>query len=71
MSKEGEVTTLDFHPVMGPRCRVTPPAGGTGGEYVEMGCTADPGMKTLVHKHPDADETSQVLSGTLEVLFQR
>ena len=55
---------------MGPRCRVTTPAGGTGGEYVGMDCTADPGMKTLVHKHPEADETSQVLSGTLEVLFQ-
>ena len=35
-----------------------------------MDCTADPGMKTLVHKHPEADETYQVLSGTPEVLFQ-
>ena len=70
MSRETEVTTLDFHPVMGLRCRVTTPAAATDGAYVEMDCTADPGMKTLVHKHPEADETYQVLSGTLEVLFQ-
>lgn len=70
MPGETEVATLDFHPVIGLRCRVTTPAAATGGQYVEMDCTAEPGMKTLVHKHPEADETYQVLSGRLEVLFR-
>lgn len=70
MRAETEVAVLDFRPALGLYCRVTAPAAATGGEYVEMDCTADPGMETLIHTHPGADETYQVVSGTLDVLFQ-
>jgi mannose-6-phosphate isomerase-like protein (cupin superfamily) len=70
MQTDTDVQVLDFHPALGLRCGVTTPAAATGGEYVEMDCTADPGMETIVHKHPEADETYQVVSGALDVLFQ-
>jgi hypothetical protein len=50
---EGKV--LDLRAVFGVVARVTIPAETTGGEYVEMDITADPGAKTLVHIHPEID----------------
>ena len=43
----------------------------TGGEYVEMDCTADPGAGTIIHYHPEQEETFRVLEGKLEVLRDR
>lgn len=59
---------LDLRSVFGIRARVTAPASATGGEYVEMECIAEPGSATLVHYHPEQEETFHVLEGTLEVL---
>lgn len=70
MNAETEVAVLDFRPALGLYCEVTGPAAATAGEYVEMDCAADPGMETLIHTHPRADESYQVLSGTLDVLFE-
>jgi quercetin dioxygenase-like cupin family protein len=70
MTSDTRVAELDYRPALGLRCLVTAPAESTAGAYVEMDVTAQPGMGTIVHEHPEADETYQVLSGTLEVLFQ-
>lgn len=69
MPTETQPAELDYRPALPLRCLVTVPAESTGGAYVEMDCTAEPGMRTIVHKHPEADETYQVVSGTLDVLF--
>ena len=66
---ETHANTLDFHPVLGLRCVVTAPAEETGGSYVEMDCTADPGFETMIHRHPGAEESYEVTAGALEVLF--
>lgn len=47
--------------------RITTPAAATGGEYVEMDCTLEPGGSTAIHYHPEQEETYKVLEGTLEV----
>ena len=59
---------LDLRSVFGVLAQVTNPAAPTGGEYVEMMCTADPGSGTMVHYHPEQEETFHVLEGTMEVL---
>jgi quercetin dioxygenase-like cupin family protein len=59
---------LDLRSVFGVQAQVTNPAAATGGEYVEMECTADPGSGTMVHYHPEQEETFHVLEGTMEVL---
>ncbi len=59
---------LDLRSVFGVLAQVTNPAAATGGEYVEMVCTADPGSGTMVHYHPEQEETFHVLEGTMEVL---
>ena len=69
MRMESDPALLDFRPVLGLRCLVTAPAESTGGRYVEMECTAEPGFETMVHEHPEADESYAVLEGALEVLF--
>jgi quercetin dioxygenase-like cupin family protein len=59
---------LDLRSVFGVVAQVTNRATGTGGEYVELECTADPGSGTMVHYHPQQEETFHVLEGTMEVL---
>jgi quercetin dioxygenase-like cupin family protein len=59
---------LDLRSVFGVLAQVTNRPQATSDEYVEMECTADPGSGTLVHYHPDQEETFHVLQGTMEVL---
>lgn len=61
-------TLLDLQSIFGVQARVTTPSSVTGGAYVEMECTAKPGSGTMVHYHPEQEETFQVLDGRLEVL---
>lgn len=63
-----EENTLDLRSVFGVRARVTASAASTGGEYVEMDCTADAGSGTIVHHHPEQEEDFRVAEGTLELL---
>jgi quercetin dioxygenase-like cupin family protein len=60
---------LDLRPVFGVEARITTPAEATGGEYVEMDCTLEPGGGTAIHYHPEQEETYGVLDGTLEVFL--
>jgi quercetin dioxygenase-like cupin family protein len=59
---------LDLRAVFGVSAQVTTPSAATGGAYVELECTADPGSGTMVHYHPEQEETFHVLEGTMEVL---
>jgi mannose-6-phosphate isomerase-like protein (cupin superfamily) len=59
---------LDLRSVFGVLAQVTRSSAATGGEFVEMVCTADPGSGTMVHYHPGQEETFHVLEGTMEVL---
>jgi quercetin dioxygenase-like cupin family protein len=59
---------LDLRGVFGVRARIIQSAAATGGEFVEMDCTADSGSGTMVHFHPDQEETFTVQQGQLEVL---
>lgn len=70
MQTATHVAELDYRPALPLRCLVTVPAEATDGAFVEMDVTAEPGMRTIIHKHPEADETYRVVSGTLDVLFQ-
>ncbi len=65
---ESPAKVLDLRSVFGLRATVTTPSTATGGAYVEMDVTAEPGSRTLIHRHPEQEETYQVLEGTLEVL---
>lgn len=67
MMSESRAKVLDLRSVFGVEARITTPAEATGGEYVEMDVTAEPGSETLIHYHPEQEETYQVLEGTLEV----
>jgi mannose-6-phosphate isomerase-like protein (cupin superfamily) len=58
---------LDLRSVFGLQATVTVPSEATSGAYVEMDVTAQPGSETLIHYHPEQEETYQVLEGTLEV----
>ncbi len=58
---------LDLRSVFGVEARVTMPSAATGGAYVEMECTVQPGSGSMIHYHPHQEETYQVLEGTLEV----
>ncbi len=62
---------LDLRSIFGVQARITTPASATGRAYVEMECTANPGSGTMVHYHPEQDESFQVLEGRLEVLRGR
>lgn len=68
MSNPAPKTILDLRSIFGVEARVTVPASATGGEYVEMDCTAQPGSRTMIHYHPEQEETFRVLEGTLELL---
>ncbi len=59
---------LDLRSVFGVVAQVTNAAAASAGDYVDLECTADPGSGTMVHYHPEQDETFHVLEGTLEVL---
>jgi quercetin dioxygenase-like cupin family protein len=61
-------SVLDLTSIFGVQARVTTPSSATAGEYVEMDCTAQPGSATMVHYHPEQEETFSVLEGTLELL---
>lgn len=58
---------LDLRSVFGLHATVTTPSEATVGAYVEMDVMAEPGSRTMIHYHPEQDETYQVLEGTLEV----
>lgn len=58
---------LNLRSVFGVEARVTTPSVATGGAYVEMDCTVDPGSGSIIHYHPRQEETYRVLEGTLEV----
>lgn len=69
MADQSQVRVLDLRPVFGVEARVTIPAEATGGEFVEMECTAAPGSETMVHYHPkNVEETFRVLEGEMELL---
>jgi mannose-6-phosphate isomerase-like protein (cupin superfamily) len=59
---------LDLRAVFGVSAQVTTASAAADGAYVEMECTADPGSGTMVHYHPEQEETFHVLEGTMEVL---
>jgi mannose-6-phosphate isomerase-like protein (cupin superfamily) len=64
---EPQEKVLDLRSVFGLQATVTTPSEATGGSYVEMDVMAQPGSETLIHYHPEQEETYQVLEGTLEV----
>jgi mannose-6-phosphate isomerase-like protein (cupin superfamily) len=68
MSSEMQGRVLDLRAVFGVKARITAAAAATPGGEVEMDVTAEPGSKTLIHYHPNEEETFRVLEGTLEVL---
>ncbi len=67
MMSKSQGKVLDLGPVFGLKATVTTPSEATDGAYVEMDVTADPGSETLIHYHPEQEETYRVLEGTLEV----
>lgn len=66
MSETGE-KVLDLRSVFGLKATVTTPSTVIDSAYVEMDVTAEPGCKTLIHYHPEQEESYRVLAGTLEV----
>ncbi len=68
MGNEPHAKVLNLRSVFGVEARVTMPAAATAGAYVEMECTVEPGSGSIVHYHPQQEETYRVLEGTLEVL---
>lgn len=69
MSIDVEASTLDLRAVFGLTARVTMSSEATGGAYVEMDCTAEPGSSTIIHYHPHQEETYSVVDGRLEVFL--
>jgi uncharacterized RmlC-like cupin family protein len=67
MATETGEQLLDLRSVFGITARVTTSAATTDGAAVVMDCTAEPGSRTLIHYHPQQEETYEVLEGTLEV----
>lgn len=68
MNDQAHDRVLDLRPIFGVEAQVTTPSEATGGEYVEMDCTAEPDSATIIHYHPGQVETFQVLEGEMEVL---
>lgn len=62
---------LDLRSIFGVQVRVTTSSAATGGEYVEMECTEEPGSGTLVHYHPEQEEEFHVLKGTMAFIGRR
>ena len=69
MTLDGSARVLDLRAVFGVEARVTIPAASTRGAYVEMDCTVVPGSATMIHYHPEQEETYRVLDGTLDVFL--
>jgi quercetin dioxygenase-like cupin family protein len=65
MMSESKEKILDLRSVFGLQATITTPASATGGEYVEMDVTAEPGSETLIHYHPKQEETYRALEGAL------
>lgn len=61
---------LDLRAVFGLEARITASAAATGGEYVEMDVTAEPGSRTMIHYHPRQEENYRVLEGTLKIYLE-
>ena len=68
MINEAQGRVLDLRSIFGVEARVTRSSSATDGAYVEMECTAAPGAKTIVHYHPQQEETFNVLEGSMEIL---
>lgn len=68
MVNEAQEKVLDLRSVFGLEATVTVPSAATDGAYVEMDVTAEPSSGTMIHYHPEQEETYRVLEGTLEVL---
>lgn len=64
-------SVLDLRSIFGVQIRITHSARTTGGAFVEMNCTAEPGSGTMIHFHPEQEETFEVVDGQLEVLRDR
>ena len=62
------VSVLDLRSIFGVHARITKSGSTTGGAFVEMDCTAEPGSGTMVHFHPEQDESFEVVEGQIEVL---
>jgi len=58
---------LDLRSIFGLTATVTTPSAATNGAYVETDVSAEPGSATLIHHHPEQEETYEVLAETLEV----
>lgn len=67
MISESQTKVLDLRPVFGLKAALTTPSEAADGAYVEMDVTAEPGSETLIHYHPEQEETYLVLEGTLEI----
>lgn len=67
MMSESQEKVLDLRSVFGLEATITSPSAAADGAYVEMDVTADPGSETIIHYHPEQEETYQVLDGTLEI----
>ncbi len=67
MIEEKQERILDLRSVFGVEARITASSSETDGEYVEMDCTATQGSGTMIHYHPQQEETFQVLEGTLDI----
>ena len=55
------VSVLDLRSIFGVHARITKSGSTTGGAFVEMDCTAEPGSGTMVHFHPEQDESFEVV----------
>lgn len=65
-----ESRQLDFHPGMGMRWEITRSTADTSGELFEATNWVDAGMPgPPVHVHPTAEESYEVVEGTLEVFL--
>ena len=67
--REPQGKVLDLRSIFGLQATVTVPSETTGGAYVEMDVMAQPGSETLIHYHPEQEETYRVLEGALEVFL--
>lgn len=61
-------SVLDLRSIFGVRARITRSANTTDGSFVEMECMVEPGAGTMVHYHPEQEESFEVVEGELEVL---
>ncbi len=64
----GAKKALDLRSVFGLQATVTTSSVDTGGAFVKMEVTAEPGAGVTPHYHRGQEESYQVLEGTLEVL---